>query len=368
MDMTERKRKERQLIIVAVIAAAIFAAGWIFLPILAEKILLGVILVLIVGAMYLDNSTGRYICKRILLALMTVFIIAAITFFTMNAIPGGPFSKEKAPSAAVQAVLEERFHLNEPVGKQFLLYLEGLMQGNFGVSTKTGREISTTIFDSFAISAKLGGLAALFAICLGVLLGSIAALNRAKLADRLIIFFTTLFVAVPSFIMATLLLLVFCLQLNWFPIFSTENQSYVLPVVALMLSPMSYITRLTKTSMLDVLGQDYIRTARAKGVNRWLVIFKHALRNALIPIVTVLAPLVVDLLTGALVVEKIYGINGIGKLMVDAIAGEGIDYNYVLALGILYSALYIGIMLVVDLLYGVLDPRIRVAGRRRGEH
>ena len=166
MDMTERKRKERQLIIVAVIAAAIFAAGWIFLPILAEKILLGVILVLIVGAMYLDNSTGRYICKRILLALMTVFIIAAITFFTMNAIPGGPFSKEKAPSAAVQAVLEERFHLNEPVGKQFLLYLEGLMQGNFGVSTKTGREISTTIFDSFAISAKLGGLAALFAICL----------------------------------------------------------------------------------------------------------------------------------------------------------------------------------------------------------
>ena len=174
MDMTERKRKERQLIIVAVIAAAIFAAGWIFLPILAEKILLGVILVLIVGAMYLDNSTGRYICKRILLALMTVFIIAAITFFTMNAIPGGPFSKEKAPSAAVQAVLEERSHLNEPVGKQFLLYLEGLMQGNFGVSTKTGREISTTIFDSFAISAKLGGLAALFAICLGGIIAEIS--------------------------------------------------------------------------------------------------------------------------------------------------------------------------------------------------
>ena len=286
MDMTERKKKERQLIIATVLAMVIFAAGLFFLPIPAEKILLGVILVLIVGAAFLTSNTSRYICKRILLALLTVFIIAAITFFTMNAIPGGPFSKEKAPSAAVQAVLEERFHLNEPVGKQFLLYLEGLMQGNFGVSTKTGREIASTIFDSFSISAKLGGMAALLAIVLGVLLGSIAALNRAKAADRVIIFFTTLFVAVPSFIMATLLLLVFCLQLNWFPIFSTENQSYVLPVIALMLSPMSYITRLTKTSMLDVLGQDYIRTARAKGVKQWLVIFKHALRNALIPVIT----------------------------------------------------------------------------------
>ena len=156
MDMTERKQKERQLIITTVLALVIFAAGLFFLPILAEKILLGVVLVLIAGALFFSNSTGRYICKRVLLALLTVFIIAAITFFAMNAIPGGPFSKEKAPSAAVQAVLEERFHLNEPVGRQFLLYLEGLMQGNFGVSTKTGREIAATIFDSFAISANAG--------------------------------------------------------------------------------------------------------------------------------------------------------------------------------------------------------------------
>ena len=154
MDITERKRKERQLIVHTVVSLAIFAAGWLFLPILTEKILLGVVLVLIAGALYFSNNTGRYVCKRVLLALLTVFIISAITFFAMNAIPGGPFSKEKAPSAAVQAVLEERFHLNEPVGKQFILYLEGLMQGNFGVSTKTGREISTTIFDSFSISRK----------------------------------------------------------------------------------------------------------------------------------------------------------------------------------------------------------------------
>ena len=188
MDMDERKKKERQLIVATVLALAIFAAGLFLLPILTEKILLGVVLVLIAGALFFTNNTGRYICKRVLLALLTVFIIAAITFFSMNAIPGGPFSKEKAPSAAVQAVLEERFHLNEPVGKQFLLYLEGLMNGDFGISTKTGREISVTIFDSFAISAKLGGMAALLAIVLGVILGSIAALNRAKAPDRIIIF------------------------------------------------------------------------------------------------------------------------------------------------------------------------------------
>ena len=356
MDMTERKKKERQLIIATVLAMVIFAAGLFFLPVPAEKILLGVILVLIAGALFLTNNTGRYICKRILLALLTVFIIAAITFFTMNAIPGGPFSKEKAPSAAVQAVLEERFHLNEPVGKQFLLYLEGLMQGNFGISTKTGREISATIFDSFSISARLGGMAALLAIALGVLLGSIAALNRAKAPDRIIIFFTTLFVAVPSFIMATLLLLVFCLQLNWFPIFSTENQSYVLPVVALMLSPMSYITRLTKTSMLDVLGQDYIRTARAKGVKQWLVIFKHALRNALIPVITYVGPMTAYILTGSMVVESVFTTGGLGTKFVQGITNR--DYPMIMGTTIFLATLMVTATLLSDLVYKLVDPRI----------
>ena len=356
MDMTERKRRQRQLIVAAVLVVALFAAGWFTLPLLAERILLGVVLLLIAGAMFFTNNTGRYICKRVLLALLTVFIIAAITFFTMNAIPGGPFSKEKAPSAAVQAVLEERFHLNEPLGKQFLLYLEGIMQGDFGISTKTGRDISTTIFDSFAISARLGGFAALLAICLGVLLGSIAALNRAKLADRTIIFFTTLFFAVPSFIMATLLLLVFCLQLNWFPIFSTDNQSYVLPVVALMLSPMSYITRLTKTSMLDVLGQDYIRTARAKGVSQVLVIFKHALRNALIPVITYVGPMTAYILTGSMVVESVFTTGGLGTKFVQGISNR--DYPMIMGTTIFLATLMVTATLLSDLVYKLVDPRI----------
>ncbi len=356
MDMDERKKKERQLIVATVLALAIFAAGLFLLPILTEKILLGIVLVLIAGALFFTNNTGRYICKRVLLALLTVFIIAAITFFSMNAIPGGPFSKEKAPSAAVQAVLEERFHLNEPVGKQFLLYLEGLMNGDFGISTKTGREISVTIFDSFAISARLGIMAALLAIALGVILGSIAALNRAKAPDRIIIFLTTLFVAVPSFIMATLLLLIFCLQLNWFPVFSVDNQSYVLPVVALMLSPMSYITRLTKTSMLDVLGQDYIRTARAKGVKQWLVIFKHALRNALIPVITYVGPMTAYILTGSMVVESVFNTGGLGTKFVQGITNR--DYPMIMGTTIFLATLMVTATLLSDLVYKMVDPRI----------
>ncbi len=356
MDDAERKKKERQLIIAAVTAMVVFAAGWLTLPVLSEKVLLGAALVLIVGTLFFSSDTGRYVCKRVLLAMLTVLIIAAITFFSMNAIPGGPFSKEKAPSAAVQAVLEERFHLNEPVGKQFLLYLEGLMQGNFGISTKTGREISSTIFDSFAISARLGGWAALLAIVIGLVLGSVAALNRGKAADRIIIFFTTLFVAVPSFIMATLLLLVFCLQLGWFPIFSTTNPSYVLPVIALMLSPMSYITRLTKTSMLDVLGQDYIRTARAKGVNERVVIFKHALKNALIPVITYVGPMTAYILTGSMVVESVFTTGGLGTKFVQGITNR--DYPMIMGTTIFLATLMVTMTLISDLIYKIVDPRI----------
>ena len=357
MDLAERKKKQRQLIGAAVIFAVLFGIGWAAPPILTEKILLGAVLLLAAGSLFFTNDTGRYICKRVLLALLTVFIIAAITFFSMNAIPGGPFSKEKAPSAAVQAVLEERFHLNEPVWKQFLLYLEGLMQGNFGISTKTGREISVTIFDSFAISAKLGGYAAVCAVILGLVLGSVAALNRGKIVDRLIIFFTTLFVAVPSFIMATLLLLVFCLELNWFPIFSTNNPSYFLPVVALMLSPMSYITRLTKTSMLDVLGQDYIRTARAKGVKERVVIFRHALKNALIPVITYVGPMTAYILTGSMVVESVFTTGGLGTKFVQGITNR--DYPMIMGTTIFLATLMVTMTLISDMIYKIVDPRIK---------
>ena len=356
MDLETRQKRRRQLLIALAIVGLIALLGVIFLPMWFEKLALVVILALMMGALFFSNDTGRYVCKRVLLALVTVFIIALITFFAMNAIPGGPFSKEKAPSAAVQAVLEERFHLNEPLWKQFLLYLEGMMQGNFGISTKTGREIAVTIFSSFRISARIGGYAALFAILLGLVLGSTAALNRGKVADRIIIFFTTLFVAVPSFIVATILLLVFCLKLGWFNVFSTQNQSIVLPVIALMLSPMSYITRLTKTSMLDVLGQDYIRTARAKGVKERWVIFKHGLKNALIPVITYVGPMTAYILTGSMVIESVFNTGGLGTKFVQGITNR--DYPMIMGTTIFLATLMVTMTLISDLVYKIVDPRI----------
>lgn len=294
--------------------------------------------------------------KRILLAIVTVFIICAITFFAMNAIPGGPFSSEKALSPEVEKVLMERFNLDKPVTTQFVLYMKQLAHGDFGVSIKTGRDIATTVFDSFKVSARLGGMAALVALICGLVLGSIAALTRNHWPDRLIIFFSTLATAVPSFVLATLLLLVFCIQLGWFPVFSTSNQNYVLPVISLAMYPMAYITRLTKTSMLDALGQDYVRTARAKGVPQVKVIFKHALRNALIPVITYVGPMLAFILTGSLVVENIFTIGGLGAKFVTGITTR--DYPMIMATTIFLATLMVALNLISDLVYKLVDPRI----------
>lgn len=298
----------------------------------------------------------KYSLKRVVLAVVTVFIIATITFFAMNAIPGGPFAKEKAPEARIQAVLEQRFNLDKPIWEQFFLYLGNMLRGDFGISIKTGREISTIIFTSFSVSAKLGGMAVITALVFGLLLGSTAALMRGRFADRTIIFFTTLFVAVPSFILATLLLLVFTNVLNWANAWSVSNPSYVLPVVSLALYPMSYITRLTKSSMLDVLGQDYIRTARAKGVREQLVIAKHALRNALIPVITYVGPLTAYILTGSLVVETVFTIGGLGTHFVTSINNR--DYPMVMGTTIFLATLMVAMTLISDLLYKLIDPKI----------
>lgn len=299
---------------------------------------------------------AKYVVKRILLAIVTVFIICAITFFAMNAIPGGPFSSEKALSPEVEKVLMQRFNLDKPVTTQFVLYMKSLAHGDFGVSIKTGRDIATTVFDSFKVSARLGGMAALVALVCGLVLGSIAALTRNRWPDRLIIFFSTLATAVPSFVLATLLLLVFCIQLGWFPVFSTNNQNYVLPVISLAMYPMAYITRLTKTSMLDALGQDYVRTARAKGVPQVKVIFKHALRNALIPVITYVGPMLAFILTGSLVVENIFTIGGLGAKFVTGITTR--DYPMIMATTIFLATLMVALNLISDLVYKLVDPRI----------
>lgn len=300
----------------------------------------------------------RYIVKRVILAIVTLFLTCFITFFAMNAVPGGPFNGEKAKSAAVLKVLNERYGLDKPVGVQFINYMKNMLHGDFGVSLKTGRDIAQTIQTRFAVSAKLGLMAIVVALVLGIVLGAVAALNRNKWPDHIIIFFVTLFTAMPSFVAASFLLLIFSIQLQWVPVWSTTDPSYVLPVIALSLSPMAYITRLTKTSMLDVLGQDYIRTAKAKGVSPVKVIFIHALRNALIPVITYVGPLTASILTGSLVVENIFTIGGLGSQFVDSITNR--DYTMIMGVTIFLAVIMVAMNLVSDLLYKLVDPRIQL--------
>ncbi len=298
----------------------------------------------------------KYVGKRILLALVTILIVSAITFFAMNLIPGGPFNSEKASSPEVQRVLEERYNLDKPVPEQYVIYMKNLLHGDWGVSLKTGRDIWTDMWEKFQVSAKIGGMAAIAAIIGGVILGSLAALTRNRLPDRLIVFLTTLGTAMPSFVLATLLLLVFCLKLGWVPVWSSSNPNYILPVIALCVYPMAYITRLTKTSMLDSLNQDYIRTAKAKGVSGVKVVFKHALRNALIPVVTYVGPMVASILTGSMVVESIFTIGGLGSTFVTSITNR--DYTTIMAVTIFLAVLMVIANLITDIAYKFIDPRI----------
>lgn len=300
---------------------------------------------------------AKYVVKRVLLAILTIFIVSAITFFSMYAIPGGPFSSEKALSPAVMAALEARYGLDQPVPVQYVNYMTRLLfHHDFGVSLKTGRDVFETITTGMQVSAKLGISAAAVAVAFGLVLGSVAALNRGKFIDRIIVFFTTLATSAPSFVLATLLLLVFSIQLGWVPAWSAQNPSYILPVISLSMYPMAYITRLTKTSMLDALNQDYIRTARAKGVASYKVIFKHALRNALIPVVTYVGPMVAFIITGSMVVETIFSTGGLGSYFVTSINNR--DYTLIMGVTIFLAILMVTANLITDIVYKLIDPRI----------
>ena len=300
---------------------------------------------------------AKYVVKRVLLAILTIFIVSAITFFSMYAIPGGPFSSEKALSPAVMAALEARYGLDQPVPVQYFNYMTRLItEHDFGVSLKTGRDVFETITTGMKVSAKLGLSAAAVAVVFGLIFGSLAALNRGKLVDRVIVFITTLATSAPSFVLATLLLLVFSIQLGLVPAWSANNQSYVLPVISLCMYPMAYITRLTKTSMLDALNQDYVRTARAKGVATYKVIFKHALRNALVPVVTYVGPMVAFIITGSMVVETIFSTGGLGSYFVTSINNR--DYTLIMGVTIFLAILMVTANLITDIVYKLIDPRI----------
>lgn len=306
----------------------------------------------------MNSKTLLYILKRILLALVTIWIVITVTFFVMRAVPGGPFMGEKAISAAAQASLEAKYGLDKPVTEQYVTYLKDIVTKlDFGPSLKQrGRMVVDVIGENMGLSIKLGLIAAFCALFIGVVLGSVAALRRNTVLDKIIMVITTAFVSMPSFIMGSLLLIIFSIKLGVLPANGTAQNGLILPVVTLMLYPMAYITRLTRSSMLDVLGQDYIRTAKAKGVSGGRIIFGHALKNSLIPVLTYFGPMLANIVTGSLVVEKIFAVPGIGRAFVSSINNR--DYPLIMGTTIVLATLIVTMNLITDILYKVVDPRI----------
>jgi len=298
-----------------------------------------------------------YIVKRFLLAIVTLLLVIAITFFTMHAIPASPFSSEKAKSDAVIAALEAKYGFDKPVGVQFVNYLKGLLHFDFGLSTGWGgNTVADLIKGGFSYSAKIGLIAAAMAICFGIIFGCLAALKRGKVVDKIVQILTTALVSLPNFVLATLLLLSFGLKWKILPTIGSQPGGLILPTIALSLSPMAYVTRLTRSSMLDVMGQDYIRTANAKGLKKFVVIFKHALKNALGPVITYAGPMIAGIVTGSMVIENIFSVPGLGRLFVNSMLKT--DYMMIMGMTIFLAALVIIMNFVADILYKVVDPRI----------
>jgi len=281
----------------------------------------------------------------------------------MQLMPGSPFNDEKL-NEDMRAALYAKYGLDKPIIVQFFNYVKNMLQGDFGVSYKISKNtpISQLIQTRLPISIGIGGMAVALGAIVGLLLGLLAALKHNTIWDTLATIISVIGVSVPSYVFALALSYNFGFKLQWFPMLFSQKDimgSSVLPSISLSMFTMASIARFTRSEMLEVLGSDYMLLAESKGLSGPALIFRHALRNALIPIVTVLAPLIVDLMTGSLVVEKIFAIPGVGSLLVNAIQSN--DYNVVISLSFIYSAMYIAIMLVVDLLYGVIDPRIRLA-------
>ena len=306
----------------------------------------------------MNSKTLFYILKRLVLAVLTVWVVITITFFVSRAVPGGPFMSEKAITPAAQAALEAKYGLDKPLMEQYLTYLKDIVtKFDFGPSLKNrGRDVVDVIGDGMKTSAKLGLAAAAIALVVGVVLGSVAALRRNKLIDRIVMVFTTACISMPSFIMGSLLLILFAIVWRILPANGAAAGGLILPVVTLSLSPMANITRLTRSSMLDVLGQDYIRTAKAKGVSGVKIIFGHALKNALIPVITYFGPMLAYIVTGSLVVEQIFAVPGIGRAFVSSITNR--DYPMIMGTTIVLASLIVIMNMVSDILYKVVDPRI----------
>ena len=302
----------------------------------------------------------RYAMRRLITSLLTLFLVIVLTFFLMQIVPGGPFLGENVNPEVTQKLLE-KYGYDQPIMVQFGNYRRGLFQGDMGVSmvVKSGDPVTGVIADHFPVSCKLGLIALALAVFIGIPLGVFAAMKHNSIFDRVFIFMASLFVSIPSFIMTIALMLIFGVWLSILPIaYLSDWTSYIMPVFGMAIYPMFNLARLTRTTMLDVTGQDYIKTARAKGLSTFKIMFKHALRNALIPVVTSMGPMIAGILTGSFVVEKVFAINGIGKYFISSITSR--DYPLIMGTTIFFAVLLIACNYVVDLLYGIIDPRIKM--------
>ncbi len=306
---------------------------------------------------------SKYVLKRVLISTMTLLAILFVLFVMLDKMPGSPFNDEKLTEAQ-KALLYAKYGLDQPFFTRFFKYLGNMIRGDFGVSytINKNKAISEMIAAPLKLSIRVGLQAMIIGSLIGLVLGILAALHHNSWIDTLLSVMAIIGVSVPSYVFALLLAFFVGFKLNLAPILynaSNQARSLILPTIALSMFPIANISRFTRSEMIDVLNSEYVLLVKAKGIRERGLVLRHALRNTLIPIVTIMGPLLVNLLTGSMVVEKVFAIPGIGLMMTQAIQNN--DYNVVIAIAFVYSALYISMMLIVDILYGIIDPRIRVA-------
>lgn len=302
---------------------------------------------------------AKYFAKRIGMMLIAMFLIILLTFSIMHAVPGGPFTRDRKVSEEVEAALNEKYNLDKSLPEQFFMYLGGVLKGDLGPSYKyTGKTVNEFIEKGFPVSAKLGAITIVFVLLAAIPMGVLAAVRNGKWQDMVVMAVATIGVTIPSFVIASLLIYTFSFKLNVLPTFGLDTwKGYILPVAALGGYSLSYLARLMRSSLLEVMGQDYIRTARAKGLSETKVIVKHAMRNALIPVVTVLGSTVANLMTGSFVIEKIFAIPGLGVHFVTSVSSR--DYTTIMGVTIFYASFLMALIFIVDIFYCLIDPRIK---------
>lgn len=302
----------------------------------------------------------KYIIKRVLIGFVTLFVLASVTFFLMKATPGSPFSLAKYKTPEALAAAEAKYNLDKPLMEQYVIYLKGVAQGNLGESMiNTGRSVSYYIKTGFPVTARLGLIAFVLALVGGIALGTGAALSRHKWVNNLCMFVATIGVSVPSFLIAMIMLIVFGVQLHILPFIGLNSPlNYIMPALSLAFYPIAMIARLTRSSMLEVMNQDYIILARSKGTPYKKVVIKHALKNAMLPVVTYAGPMFAFMLTGSFVIESVFSIPGIGSAFVSCITTR--DYPIIMGLTIFLGFLAITFNLITDILSAIIDPRIKL--------